>query len=579
MSAENQPPILLRVRLNYPDVKTFVCRYAPNISAGGLFIQSRSPQAVGTSLHFELMLKEGTRLLAGEGVVVWIKAHDPEQPKRPHGMGIRFTSLDGASRAMLERILAHKARDHIQDPSRSAISGADRLAEPGDNQAAVLTPSSPKQAPTTTSEPPSASEPPSTSEPPSASEPPSTSADVAAPAAGSNGQYSSSGNGQAGANGTALSAQPSASAPRNGAARHHGPAALRLDLAAIDKELDELASKAGISAAMVAEILRRSRSASFDIAEVDSFLASGLAGADSDAAVGSERPMAAPAASQALRTSKATAQVPLAASPALAMSSSSPAVASSWTSIHTGTALLDHGSADVLQDMAQQAVAGQVTQDDRRPSLDAEGFGPSAQQAAANITEPDAPISLVAEPAFDLTDEEPSTALGAPTEPGIGAPSAVDESALLQSLAETEHVIDAELPPVDDAELPPVDAEETTAVDGLPAGLERNPRAAVDDAMRDMQLAAALADSHMRPVETSAPADAEPPSLAALAESAASSEQPGEEADETSKLEDLRVLGEDVPGGVATAAPVSEELAAGQRRSGIFRRLFSRKDD
>jgi molecular chaperone DnaK len=96
----------MRIKLKYPDVETFIERYSVNISRGGVFIATRTPKPVGTVLRFEFQLASSMTLIRGEGQVVWVKAFDPDNPRRVHGMGVRFTRLDPESRAMVDRALA-----------------------------------------------------------------------------------------------------------------------------------------------------------------------------------------------------------------------------------------------------------------------------------------------------------------------------------------------------------------------------------------------------------------------------------------------------------------------------------------
>lgn len=99
-------PAAMRIKLKYPDVETFIERYSVNISRGGVFIATRTPKPVGTVLRFEFQLASAETLIRGEGQVVWVKAFDPDNPRRVHGMGVRFTRLDPESRAMVDRALA-----------------------------------------------------------------------------------------------------------------------------------------------------------------------------------------------------------------------------------------------------------------------------------------------------------------------------------------------------------------------------------------------------------------------------------------------------------------------------------------
>ena len=101
----------LAVRLSYGTIDELVERFAVNISRGGVFIRTRDPRPVGTRLLLELRLSGGEAAIRGEGVVRWIQAEDPAaHPRRAPGMGIQFTKLDDASRALVERMAELKER-------------------------------------------------------------------------------------------------------------------------------------------------------------------------------------------------------------------------------------------------------------------------------------------------------------------------------------------------------------------------------------------------------------------------------------------------------------------------------------
>jgi uncharacterized protein (TIGR02266 family) len=99
----------VRVRLRYADIETFVERFAPNVTRGGVFIASRSPRPVGDTFPFEVQLATGHVALAGEGKVIWVKEFNPAEPNKPHGMGLQFTALSPASREILQRMLKSKS--------------------------------------------------------------------------------------------------------------------------------------------------------------------------------------------------------------------------------------------------------------------------------------------------------------------------------------------------------------------------------------------------------------------------------------------------------------------------------------
>lgn len=106
----NRVPAVLRIRLKYADVETFIEKFSGNVSRGGLFIATKTPQPTGTALKFEFQLAQGTPVVKGEGEVIWVKPFDPAAPTKPHGMGVKFTRLDPESRAIIDRALAWKER-------------------------------------------------------------------------------------------------------------------------------------------------------------------------------------------------------------------------------------------------------------------------------------------------------------------------------------------------------------------------------------------------------------------------------------------------------------------------------------
>ena len=66
--------------------------------------------------------------MSGDGTVVWIREFDPNRTNAPPGMGVRFDKLTPESQAVLEQLLAEKAkRDRGGVPGQSA-QGAGGIA-------------------------------------------------------------------------------------------------------------------------------------------------------------------------------------------------------------------------------------------------------------------------------------------------------------------------------------------------------------------------------------------------------------------------------------------------------------------
>ncbi|WP_404368717.1 TIGR02266 family protein [Corallococcus coralloides] len=96
----------LLVKLKHETVGSFTEEFATNISPGGMFIRSRTPQPVGTPVRFEVQIANGVRVLQGTASVRWVR--DVNDPAGPPGMGLQFQELDTASRALVDLMLQRK---------------------------------------------------------------------------------------------------------------------------------------------------------------------------------------------------------------------------------------------------------------------------------------------------------------------------------------------------------------------------------------------------------------------------------------------------------------------------------------
>lgn len=113
-------PVTLKIKFKSETLEQFIERYAVDVSQGGIFIRTKEPLAVGTQMKFEFQLRDASPLIAGEGTVVWTRENDPSRPAIAPGMGVRFDRLADGSQAVLEKILAEKAK---QAPQRAASEG------------------------------------------------------------------------------------------------------------------------------------------------------------------------------------------------------------------------------------------------------------------------------------------------------------------------------------------------------------------------------------------------------------------------------------------------------------------------
>ncbi|HEY4238616.1 MAG TPA: TIGR02266 family protein [Kofleriaceae bacterium] len=109
-------PVTLKIKFKSETLEQFIERYAVDVSQGGIFIRTKEPLGVGTQMKFEFQLRDASPLIGGEGTVVWTRENDPSRPAIAPGMGVRFDRLAEGSQAILERILAEKAKQAPQRP-------------------------------------------------------------------------------------------------------------------------------------------------------------------------------------------------------------------------------------------------------------------------------------------------------------------------------------------------------------------------------------------------------------------------------------------------------------------------------
>jgi uncharacterized protein (TIGR02266 family) len=109
-SSTESNAIIIRIKFKSASLDEFISRYGVDVSPGGIFIRTKQPVEVGTSLQFDFTLADGTPLLAGLGTVAWVRESDPARTNNIPGMGLRFDKLSLESQHAHQTILAEKAR-------------------------------------------------------------------------------------------------------------------------------------------------------------------------------------------------------------------------------------------------------------------------------------------------------------------------------------------------------------------------------------------------------------------------------------------------------------------------------------
>jgi len=93
-SAERVP---VDIRVDYRSEDTFLFASIRNISEVGIFVETKNPLPMGTSINLEFELPGGDAV-AAVGRVVWVNPYRPDGENLNPGMGVRFVDLSDDAR-------------------------------------------------------------------------------------------------------------------------------------------------------------------------------------------------------------------------------------------------------------------------------------------------------------------------------------------------------------------------------------------------------------------------------------------------------------------------------------------------
>lgn len=99
----------------YRTVDNFITDWAVNISRGGIFINTRKPLAVGTTVRLMISLPDQAFPFYLNGRVMRVNEFDNPSNQVP-GMGIEFLDVDDEKRARIERFV-ERLRKELPEPS------------------------------------------------------------------------------------------------------------------------------------------------------------------------------------------------------------------------------------------------------------------------------------------------------------------------------------------------------------------------------------------------------------------------------------------------------------------------------
>src|SRR5499427_1313358 len=101
----------------YKTVDGFITDWAVNISRGGIFINTRKPLAVGTTVRLIISLPDTAFPFDLSGRVARVNEFDNPSNQVP-GMGIEFVDVDDDKRERIERFVDRLRKELPEAPAR-----------------------------------------------------------------------------------------------------------------------------------------------------------------------------------------------------------------------------------------------------------------------------------------------------------------------------------------------------------------------------------------------------------------------------------------------------------------------------
>ena len=93
------------VRVNYQNVDSLFSEFARNINDGGIFVETDTPQPIGTNVELEFKLPGADQPIKVVGNVVRSVSADQGESDAAAGMGIEFENLDSEVRQQINEIV------------------------------------------------------------------------------------------------------------------------------------------------------------------------------------------------------------------------------------------------------------------------------------------------------------------------------------------------------------------------------------------------------------------------------------------------------------------------------------------
>ncbi|MFV8756521.1 TIGR02266 family protein [Nannocystaceae bacterium ST9] len=119
---ERAPRVGMVLEVQYRNAGQFLVSYCTNLSRGGLFISTPTPEPIGTSILLSLRVPGRSVPVTMSAIVRWNRIDESEEG--PAGMGLSFADIDAMLGDHIDRLVTHAAPLEIDLVGRSDHAGA-----------------------------------------------------------------------------------------------------------------------------------------------------------------------------------------------------------------------------------------------------------------------------------------------------------------------------------------------------------------------------------------------------------------------------------------------------------------------
>ena len=116
----SSPRADLVVRVNYQTVDSLFSEFARNINDGGIFVETDTPQPIGTNVELEFKLPGADHPIEVVGNVVRSISTDQVESDGVPGMAIEFENLGADLREQINEIIQKLRTNNPNEPDTSA---------------------------------------------------------------------------------------------------------------------------------------------------------------------------------------------------------------------------------------------------------------------------------------------------------------------------------------------------------------------------------------------------------------------------------------------------------------------------